>query len=157
MTPNIPYGWLPVGKQNSILSDSQRVINIFSLMNLHQQLSSYPTKGTINTEFIIRCLDDFCNVLSKTTVLVLDNAPWHTAQAIQNKKAEWQTKGLYLFYLPTYSPHLNFIEILWKKIKYEWLKPADYSSKDQLMNAIFNILKKFGADFQINFQRTNSC
>ncbi len=157
MTPNVPYGWLPIGKQSAIPSDSQRLINIFSLMNLHQQLSSYPTQGTINTDYIIRCLDDFCGVLTKITVVVLDNAPWHIAPALQDKRAEWESKGLHLFYLPTYSPQLNFIEILWRKIKYEWLKPSDYSSKEQLLNAIFHILKKFGSEFQIKFQRTNSC
>jgi len=157
MTPNVPYGWLPVGKQTSIPSDNQRLLNVFSLMNLHQQLSSYPTKGTINTDFIIRCLDDFCGSLTKITVVVLDNAPWHTAPALQDKRAQWESKGLYIFYLPTYSPQLNFIEILWRMIKYQWLKPEDYSSKEQLINAIFNILKKFGSEFQINFQRTNIC
>ena len=27
----------------------------------------------------------------------------------------------YLFYLPTYSPHLHNIETLWRNMKYEWL------------------------------------
>jgi transposase len=157
MTPNIPYGWLPVGKQSSIPSDNQRLVNIFSLMNLQQQLSSYPTKETINADFIIRCLDDFCATLVKTTVVVLDNAPWHTAQALKNKTEEWESKGLYLFYLPPYSPQLNYIEILWRKMKYEWLKPSDYTSKEILINAIIHILKKFGSEFQINFQRTQYC
>lgn len=153
MTPYVPYGWLPVGKQSPISSDNQRLFNVFSLMNLHQQLSSYPTKETINTDFIIQCLDNFCQTLAKTTVVVLDNAPWHIAQALQDRREEWESKGLFLFYLPPYSPQLNLIEILWRKIKYEWLQPQDYSSKQSLQSAIFHILTKFGSEFQINFSK----
>ena len=151
MTPSVPYGWLPIGCQQAICSDSKRVTNVFALMNRHQQLSSYPTQGHVNADFVIRCLDDFCSTLTQPTVVVLDNASWHTAQTIQDRREAWQEKGLFLFYLPTYSPHLNLIEILWRKMKYEWLKPQDYCAKEQLQQAIFNILRKFGSEFQINF------
>ena len=53
MAPSVPYGWLPVGQQRSIPSDSERVINVFSVMNERQQLSSYPTEGRINAAYII--------------------------------------------------------------------------------------------------------
>jgi len=29
----------------------------------------------------------------------------------------WQNRGLYIFYLPSYSPHLNIIERLWKEMR----------------------------------------
>ncbi|WKN46320.1 IS630 family transposase [Tunicatimonas pelagia] len=154
MAPSVPYGWLPVGSQRAIRSDSERVTNVFGLMNRRQQLSSYPTQGHINAEFIIQCLDNFCTTIPQLTVVVLDNASWHTARAIQARREAWQEQGLFLFYLPTYSPHLNPIEILWRKIKYEWLKPEAYSSKEQLQQAIFNILRQFGTEFQINFSLT---
>ncbi|MBC6474874.1 MAG: transposase [Hormoscilla sp. GM102CHS1] len=32
------------------------------------------------------------------------------------------------FYLPTYSPQLNIIEILWRFIKYSWLNTDAYES-----------------------------
>ena len=71
-------------------------------MNLHQQLSSYPTQGTINTDFIIQCLDNFCQTLAKTTVVVWDNAPWHIAQAFQDSREDWEYNGLFVFYLLRY-------------------------------------------------------
>ena len=154
MAPSVPYGWLPVGCQRAICSDSERVTNVFGLMNRHQQLSSYPTQGRIDAAYIIQCLDDFCATLTQLTVVVLDNASWHTAQVIQDRREKWQEKGLFLFYLPTYSPHLNPIEILWRKMKYEWLRPEDYRAKEQLQQAIFNILRQFGGTFQINFSTT---
>ncbi len=51
----------------------------------------------------------------------MDQASIHTSHAIL-VLAEWQEKQLEIFWLPTYSPHLNLIEILWRFMKYEWMK-----------------------------------
>lgn len=50
-------------------------------------------------------------------MIVQDNAPIHTSQAVQQCIADWQSKGLYLFYLPRYSSELNLIEGEWHQIK----------------------------------------
>ena len=71
---------------------------------------------------------------------------------MQSKLAEWEEKGFYIFNLPPYSPHLNIIEILWRKMKYEWLKPKDYLSFESLTTAIQEILSKLGAEYKINFR-----
>ena len=68
------------------------------------------------------------------------------------KLAEWEEKGFYIFFLPTYSPHLNKIEILWRKMKYKWLKPQDYLSFESLTKAIKEILSSLGTEYKINFQ-----
>ena len=151
MLPNVPYGWLPKGKQTGILADNKRVLNVFGLMSLNQDLSSYPTTKTIDSRFIIKCIDDFAATRTKTTVIVLDQAPWHRAASIQGKIKEWEKKNLFLFYLPSYSPHLNAIEILWRRIKYKWLKPKDFLSPSTLKQAVFNLLENFGDQFCINF------
>lgn len=153
MLPNVPYGWLPQGRQTGILADNKRVLNVFALLSLDQKLCSYPTPKTIDSTFILRALDDFCSTIKQPTVVVLDQAPWHTSAKIQSRVADWQSKNLYLFYLPKYSPHLNAIEILWRRIKYKWLKPKDFSSAETLKEAIYNILRHFGNQFQINFSK----
>ncbi|WP_407654637.1 transposase [Arcicella aquatica] len=38
----------------------------------------------------------------------------------------WQKRGLYIFYLSQYSPHLNIIERLWQELKAKRIKPEDY-------------------------------
>jgi len=156
MMPNVPYGWLPKGKQGTIASDSKRVLNVFGLMNFGQQLSTYPTKGSINSDFIIEVINDFSKTVDKLTVIVLDNAPWHTSNKIKEQIENWEEEGIFIFYLPTYSPHLNPIEILWRKVKYEWLKPKNFESPEILKNAILNIFQKFGNEFSIRFSKNLS-
>lgn len=91
------------------------------------------------------------------TVLVIDNAPWHTAAQVLKKQEEWAEKNVYLFFLPTYSPHLNLIETLWRKIKYEWLRAEDYLSAKQLKETLFYIVKKYDDEFCINFSKNFLC
>jgi transposase len=56
-----------------------------------------------------------------------------------------------IFFLPTYSPELNIIEILWRFIKYSWLEIDAYESWISLVNAVENIIMKFGSEYIINF------
>lgn len=88
-------------------------------MSPEQKLVSYVTQESINSQFIITSLDDFSDKLTKFTVVVLDNAPWHMSKCVQSKIKKWEKKGLFLFYLPTYSPHLNKIETLWRFMIYK--------------------------------------
>jgi len=53
-------------------------------------------------------------------------------------------KGLTIFDLPTYSPELNIIEILWRLIKYEWLNIDAYESWKSLVKAVENVLRDLG-------------
>lgn len=153
LEPNIPYGWLPIGKQTSISSQHKHVGNVFGLLSIKGNGHMHWTKKNIDSRFIIQQLDQLSDSLNKPTVVVLDNAPWHTSKAVRLKITEWKNKNLYLFYLPPYSPHLNLIEILWRKIKYEWIEPKDFESSQALKNAILNIFNNYGKLFNINFSK----
>ncbi len=84
--------------------------------------------------------------------LSIDNrASIHTSNAIFDKLEEWKERGLTIFELPTYSPELNLIEILWRFIKYTWLEIDAYSSWQSLVSSVEKILKEFGDNYVINF------
>jgi len=153
LTPNIPYGWQPIGEQLSIRSSKDRVTNLFGLLSRNGKLKAYSTLKSIDSNFVIECIDEISSTISRPTVLVMDNAPWHKAEKLIKKQKEWNKKGLYLFFLPIYSPHLNLIETLWRKIKYEWLQAIDYSSAKTLKLAIFNIIKNYDDQYCINFSK----
>ena len=83
--------------------------------------------------------------------IVSDPASIHTSAAIQEKLPEWQARGIEIFYLPSYSPQLNLIEILWRFIKYEWIEINAYQCWQNLVNYIEKVLKEFGENYVINF------
>jgi transposase len=116
-------------------------------------LKVFTTQQTIDSDFIIECVDEIAEKITRPTVLVFDNAPWHRSKKVILMREKWEKRGLYLFFLPIYSAHLNLIEILWRKIKYEWLKPVHYESPQTLKNAIYHIIKKYDNEFCIKFSK----
>jgi transposase len=68
--------------------------------------------------------------IQKETVLILDNASVHRAKIIKERIPFWQDRGLFIAFLPPYSPHLNIAETVWRKLKKEWINPEDYMEKD---------------------------
>ena len=44
------------------------------------------------------------------------------------KRGEWKQRSIHIFELPSYSPEMNLIEILWRFMKYQWLEIKAYQS-----------------------------
>lgn len=152
LVPNLPYGWQAKGQYVRMLPRKGKNLSIFGLLSTDNRLICYPTESTTNADFIIQCLDDFLTKINKPTVVIMDNAPIHKAKILLNKRKEWEAKNLFIFFLPKYCPHLNRIEILWRKIKYEWIKPKDYKSWGTFTKAVKYILASFGSDlYNIKF------
>ena len=150
--PVIARGWQFAGEEIRIFPEKGKRLSVFGFLSMNCEGRFWTNEKTIKSEFVIECLEEWLKDKSeKPTVLVLDNAKIHRSKRMQEKLLEWEEKGFYIFNLPPYSPHLNIIEILWRKMKYEWLKPQDYASFEKLMEAIKKILSQLGAEYKINF------
>lgn len=96
--------------------------------------------------------DSFSQTLTKSTVVVLDNASIHTSNKFKEESSKWANRGLTLLYLPPYSPQLNIIEILWRFIKYYWIDIESFKSYKNMKNYVVNILNEFkNGNKTINF------
>jgi transposase len=151
----VPYGWVFKDENVSIAAQKGKSINIFGLLCRDNRLVFDTCEHTITSEFVWQKLDEFSLQIQKPTVVVLDNARIHTAHKIKERLAVWQKRGLFIFYLPPYSPHLNIIERLWKELKARWLKPADYLTTQDLFFAVWANLITLGAELTINFSKFN--
>jgi transposase len=152
LTSNVPYGWIRVGEQHGISSSKHGKLNVFGLLNYQGELTSYTTTQRVDSAQIIEWMEDFINTMKQKTVVVMDNAPWHTSVLMTAKIIEWKSRGLEIFFLPPYCPHLNIIEVLWRKMKHEWLRPQDFNEKLALHDRIDAILDNYGDDlFDIEF------
>src|SRR5659263_649697 len=56
----------------------------------------------------------------------------------------WEKEGLY-------SPELNLIEILWRRIKYQWLSFDAYLSFQNLKERLLDVLQNVGVKYDIIF------
>lgn len=85
----------------------------------------------------------------RVTVVVLDNAGFHVSKLVQAARPLWEERDVYLRHLPPYSPHLNPIEALWKRLKAFLLPRRLYGSVADLRRAVLEVLELLGA-VQIN-------
>ncbi|MDJ0716694.1 MAG: transposase [Prochloraceae cyanobacterium] len=131
-------------------SKSKR-INVLGLMNCKLDIDYEIIAEKVDSETIINFFDKFSNNLKKKTVVVMDRASIHTSDAIMEKLEKWSQKNLEIFWLPTYSPKLNSIEILGKFIKYEWIEVDAYNSWKTLMKYLKKVLDNLGSKYVINF------
>lgn len=125
LLPNVPYAWQFRDEEVTLLSERGGSLNCFALLSRCNRCFATTTEGKVTADWIAEQVEAFSRTLRRLTVMVLDNAPVH-AKAVREHEAAWEERGLFVWFLPTYSPHLNIAEILWKKLKYEWLQVADY-------------------------------
>jgi len=149
--PYIPYAWQEKGDTIAIESMPSKRVNVLGFMNKRHELDAYTFEGTVDSEVVIGCFDQFCEAIQGPTVVVMDNASIHTSEAFQEEIPTWEKKGLSIFYLPEYSPELNLIEILWRFMKYEWIEFWAYTSFAHLVQYVEEVIKNFGEKYKINF------
>ena len=114
-------------------------------------LESYISSQSINSDVVIACIDAFFPAVDKPMVIVTDQASIHTSDAIIDKIEEWKQSNISLFKLQFYYYELNWIEILWRFIKYEWIEISAYKNWEAFVASIEKNLKEFGENYVINF------
>ncbi len=152
LTPSVPYAWQPIGQRLEIHSSRSPQLNVLGFLRHDgEHFDPYVLQGTFDSAATIECVDNFCRKIRKPTTVVIDNSPLHTSNAFQSRISDWESRGLYFWFLPAYSPELNLIELLWKKIKYQWLCRDAYESFANLDEALCEILAGVGSEYEIAF------
>lgn len=153
LDPVVPYAWQFKDEDVWMPASQGAGLNCFGLIRRDNTLLFETSTQSLTGDFIVERLEHLSLNISKETVVVLDNARIHTAKAVHERRPCWEQRGLTLFYLPPYSPHLNLAETLWRKLKYEWLRPQDYLSFEELRYAVQLALAAVGSLLYINFSR----
>ena len=153
--PEVPYGWQFGDEEVFMPSDKGSGVNLFGLISRANRLIFEMTNEHVTGDFVVRQLEKLLDTSKKPTVVVLDNASANRNQKMRERIPYWETRGLYIFYLPVYSPHLNIAEILWRKLKYEWLSAIDYLDWENLKYQVRLGLSNVGNLLKINFSNFN--
>ena len=148
----VVYAWQKRGERISIPVTKGKSQNVLGFMwHRCQRFESFVFEGTIATNVVIACFDRIAHNLAQKTVVVIDNAPIHRSEEFEEKINEWAELGLQIYYLPTYCPSLNKLEMLWQKIKYDWLSWEAYSSYRNLCEELDKVLSQIGSTYYITF------
>lgn len=151
MAGSLPYGWQFKDEEVFMPSSQGAGLNCFALLTRANTCRFATTSECIDSAFVVEQLEQMSFCLQRMTVVVLDNARVHKSKQVQERRAFWEERGLFLFYLPPYSPHLNIAEVLWRKLKYEWLQPSDYVDAQTLFYQTRQALAAVGTQLTINF------
>jgi transposase len=151
LQPVIPYAWQRVGQRLELAAGHGPRQNVLGFFNLHNQFHAFAFQGPIDSQTVIHCFDLFRQQQQKPALVVVDNAPIHTSEDFEDELDRWQKEDLYVKFLPPYCPELNLIELLWRKIKYEWLPLEAYVNFKTLTASLFDVLKGIGSKYRITF------
>lgn len=137
----IPTRWGSSGRIN--------LIGSYTLSKDVPGLDVRELEGNCTGEQVIRFLDTVAQGCSpeQLTVVILDNAPFHKGAALREKVMQWEAQGLYLRYLPPYSPFLNLIEGVWGRLKKFLMPRRCYDSVAELREALIFGLNLLRAQF----------
>ena len=87
------------------------------------------------------------------TVIVLDNSSSHKSHQVKSKEKEWLEMGLYLFFLPTYSPELNLIEGEWHQLKTHQISGRMFEDEYDLALAVKEGINKRSCEVGYQLQQ----
>jgi transposase len=93
--------------------------------------------GTMNSEMLIKFLDQFIKGKTKKMYLILDNLRVHHSKMVKKWVEEHESK-IALFYLPSYSPEKNPDEYLNCDLKYGLSEVASPKNQEQLRDNLEN-------------------
>lgn len=150
----VPYGWQFSDEDVSMAAHNGKRINLFGLYDRQNRFHYWLKHGTINAETVIEMLDEFSWTIQRRCVVVLDNASPHRSKKVRQMIPYWEARGLHLFFLPPYSPHLNIVERLWKEIKARYLEPLDYRSADDLFYGLNRVCANIGVQLNLNWENS---
>ena len=69
-------------------------------------------------------------------VVVLDNASIHTSKVIRQARHGLAASGIYLYFLPPYSPELNQVEPVFRQVKHQEIPQRSFTSRAGLREAV---------------------
>jgi transposase len=77
-------------------------------------------------------------------VVVLDNASIHTSRVIRLARHRLATSGIYLYFLPPYSPELNEVEPVFRQVKHQEIPQRSFTTRAELREAVTSGFSDYG-------------
>ena len=113
--------WTARGEMHYVSAKRGRRLNVIGTLFSSGKLMLAKLWRSVTGLFFFAFLMAMIKTIRKPLVVILDNASIHTSKKLKPYWDLLKEQGMQFYFLPPYSPELNRIEILWRKMKYEWL------------------------------------
>jgi transposase len=100
------------------------------------RLDAVPFERTLTSDDLLAYLRERLPAADVPRVVVLDNAGIHTSKVVKAARRDLARLGIYLYYLPAYSPELNRIEPIFKQVKHHDMPVRSFTTKADLRAAV---------------------
>src|SRR5262249_2719090 len=99
-------------------------------------LDAVPFERTRTSDDLLAYLRTRLPAADVPRVVVLDNAGIHTSKVVKAARPGLAKLGIYLHYLPPYSPELNRIEPVFKPVKHHEMPTRSFATRADLRKAV---------------------
>ena len=128
----VPRAWGKSGRVNAVAHLERRSCGGWAL--------GYALlEGRCGTGEVVAYLEGLSREVAREGVrgvVFLDNAPFHRSRGFREAVERWRGRGLEVAYLPRYSPHLNPVETIWRRVKGFLMPRRHYRSVEELRGAV---------------------
>jgi putative transposase len=149
-SPSLPisYSWSLPGQRKRVPYEypQGRRVNALALYEPYGPepgLDAAAFERALKSEDLLEYLGALA-VVAAPRVVVLDNASLHISRAVKARRPELARSGIYLYYLPAYSPELNEIEPVFKQVKHHEMPVRSHKSKAELREAVVQGFTDYG-------------
>lgn len=149
-TSSLNYTYSKRGQQKSIYQARRRGrrISVLGVWEPQQSFEYGAVVGGFNSERYLQLLEWQASLAQqrfeqtgKITVIIQDGASFHRSKKVQQYWQRWQQQGLYIFFLPPYSPQMNRIEDEWLHLKRDELCSQIFEDEYELALALIHAIQ----------------
>ncbi|MDM9582982.1 transposase [Nostoc sp. GT001] len=150
------------GEQKRIRQNRRRGrrINIFGIWEPKSSFNYALMLGTLKAPTYVQLMDWQAQIAAhrlletgQITVIIHDNASVHKSLLARQQHQRWQQQGLYIFFLPPYSPQMNRIEDEWLHLKRDELAGRVFDDEYELAIAIIEGIENRAVQGQYQVER----
>jgi transposase len=112
-------------------------------------LDAVAFERTLTSDDLIAYLKERLPAAAVPRVVVLDNASLHVSKVTKGVRPGLAKLGIYLYYLPPYSPELNEIESVFKQVKHHEISRRSHTSKAELRETVEQGFDSYGKKLRL--------
>lgn len=152
-TSPLSYSYVKRGQQHRIVKPHRRGrrINILGFWQPGYQFDYGMVVGGFNSQRYLTLMQwqahrakAHWQATGQITVIIQDGASFHRSQLVQSFWQQWQQMGLFIFFLPPYSPQMNRIEDEWLHLKRHELASQLFEHEYDLALVLIDAIEQRG-------------